>query len=160
MIIPQGTPLKQILRSMVDGFEKLDLKNGKRMLPIERFVLECGTAYPGRKRPRGVRKMRDRQCFKNATELSLSRPDLTYVEGIGLHIIPCHHAWCVDAEGLVVDPTWRYPEKSEYMGVPIPAKTLCEELMRNMVYGVFALKDYSYNTRLMDAIRKQKETKT
>jgi hypothetical protein len=58
------------------------------------------------------------QCFANAQRLALLHPQLTYVEGYAMSVIPLHHGWCVDAEGRVVDPTWS-DEPREYFGVPI-----------------------------------------
>jgi hypothetical protein len=59
-------------------------------------------------------------CFENSASLSRT-PGMTYVEGSALVAVPrllaIHHAWCVDAEGLVHEPTWRTVGLA-YFGVP------------------------------------------
>jgi hypothetical protein len=49
------------------------------------------------------------QCFRNALMRSLADRTLTYCEGYALHLIPTHHAWCVDAAGHVIETTWADP---------------------------------------------------
>lgn len=83
----------------------------------EDFVLRHGRSYTPARLPQRIRRMTIKQCFANCTRLALRHEDLTYVEGFALNIIPVHHAWCIDADGNVVDPTWEYGEHLEYFGV-------------------------------------------
>jgi hypothetical protein len=96
--------------------------------PVYEFLLLHGQEFQGTKwtkfRGRGYRKMTPRQCFLNAWMMSLIFNELTYYEGFAYSgLITVHHAWCIDSEGLVVDPTWRaknykLPEiEWEYFGV-------------------------------------------
>lgn len=105
------------------------------MCPLERFILECGTNFQGAKRPKGLRKQQDKMCFRNATRLSLERK-LRYVEGFATSLIPTFHAWCLAEDGTVIDPTWRYPERSAYRGFVIPRATLLKQLVKTKCYGV------------------------
>jgi hypothetical protein len=64
---------------------------------------------------------RPRECFRNAATLALRKPDIyMYVEGyavnrwIAMHTVA--HAWCINSDNFVVDPTW--DEGTEYFGVP------------------------------------------
>ena len=120
--------LIQYLKQMVDFFEA-------PMCPLERFILECGQDFKPAKRPKGLRKMTDKQCYRNATVLSRER-GLHYAEGFAASIIPVLHAWCVDDNGTVIDPTWRHPETAAYRGFIIPQEILAREILRNGYYGV------------------------
>lgn len=64
-------------------------------------------------------------CYDNAYWLATrSKGALRYVEGFATRYITCDHAWCIDADGTVVDPTWAELEgeikPSAYFGVVIP----------------------------------------
>lgn len=122
--------LRRYLEQMADFFKP-------PMCPLERFILEYGTDYQGAKRPKGVRKHANKQCFKNATHLHLSS-EMPYVEGFAIHerLIPMFHAWCINSNGEVVDPTWRWPERSVYRGVIIPHEMLLKSILTKKVYGV------------------------
>lgn len=110
------------------------------MCPIERLILEFGKDYIPKKRPKGIKKQQNRECFRNATNLVLDNSDLEYVEGYAIHdgLIPLQHAWTVNKQDEVVDPTWSNPELSEYRGVVISRDILIAEMLRTHFYGVLA----------------------
>lgn len=66
-------------------------------------------------RPRGPEQM----CYANASSYSETY-NLTYVEGYGLTTIgyTFAHAWCVDDQGHVHDPTWPDGTGMAYLGIP------------------------------------------
>jgi hypothetical protein len=107
--------------------------------PLVSFMLANGRDYQtGPKTfagPRGTPKL----CFQNAALLALSNRALTYVEGkIACHGVPLDHAWCVDADGLVVDPTVDNSDGqvTNYFGVPFRTDYLVKAMLKNKVYGL------------------------
>jgi hypothetical protein len=88
------------------------------------------------------RKMAARQCFRNAWLMSTNRPGLTYVEGWATSTlgVPVEHAWCVDSEGTIYDPTWYgkdRPKGTQYFGVPLHRDAVTSVLLETRFYGVF-----------------------
>lgn len=107
---------------------------------LQRFVLGNGTVYAPAPLPSNIMKRPMKQCFRNAAKLADEpRLDLTYVEGLAIagDTIPLlvHHAWCVTADGTVVDPTWRRPDISAYMGVPFDSTEKNRLLVIQGYYG-------------------------
>lgn len=83
-----------------------------------------------------------KECFANAAMLA-HRHGLPYVEGHCLSRIgiPILHAFCLDEEGRVVDPTWRDPADCLYHGVKLQAaKVLHHHIACG--YHVSMLDDY------------------
>lgn len=122
---------------------------------IEKFVLDFGQYWVGKKRPPHIKKGRDKECFKNALDLSLIHPGYQYVEGIASNIIPTHHAWCIDSDGDIVDPTWANPEDCFYAGVAIPRDIALTEIIRNKTYGLFVIDNWRINIKFMEKWRQK-----
>ena len=87
--------------------------------PAGRYVLEHGEWFRAGPRPRDVRQMAARACYRNAV-LVAARRGLDYVEGFAARAAPPHmvvqHAWAATSDGTVVDPTWDPPGRL-YFGV-------------------------------------------
>ena len=74
---------------------------------LEHFTLMHGAAWTPAELPLDIPVGEARMCFKNAFELVMGDPRrYHYVEGYASGYIPVHHAWAVDQQGRVVDPTW------------------------------------------------------
>lgn len=89
--------------------------------------------------PQGIRKMQRGQCYRNAGTLHLERPHWTYCEGLacpeGLGV-PMGHAWLLDENGQVVDPTWG--QGGAYLGVPFES-AYCTQMWADTGYwGLWA----------------------
>ncbi len=111
-------------------------QEGMRHSSFAGFVLEAGRAFKiPEKRidcPRGIIK----QCFANAGRLAMSDPDLIYCEGFALgRVIPVHHAWCVDIDGNVIEPTWR-EVGGDYYGIPFDSDFLNDTVARTGHWGL------------------------
>jgi hypothetical protein len=108
------------------------------------FLLKHGRDYPIGPHSYALPRMVQKQCYQNATLLTLDFPHLTYVEGkISCHGVPLDHAWCIDEEGVVVDPTIDNSDGhiTDYFGVPFRTDYLHRAVTRNRVYGLL---DYYY----------------
>jgi len=83
----------------------------------EAYVLAKGQLWhrQGWTLPDRVKLMTPKHCFDNAYRLATRRKGLRYVEGYyATSILPLPHAWCVDADGRVIDPTWRRLDQPPY----------------------------------------------
>jgi hypothetical protein len=66
-----------------------------------------------------------KQCFDNVTQVLISRTtdgdtSVRYAEGYAMDAelpIPMQHAWLVDADNKVIDPTWRKAANNLYYGI-------------------------------------------
>lgn len=105
---------------------------------VRDFMLKFGKDFPigpdTFSGPRGTPK----ECYRNAAMLAIEDPTLTYVEGKVAAIIPIDHAWCVDADGVVVDPTLNNDDGrvTGYYGVAFPTPYLKRAIFKNKVFGL------------------------
>ncbi len=106
---------------------------------VAHLVLRYGVERPGAPLQRGVKRMRAKECFRNATLTALGG-SMDYCEGYAIRPmlgIPIHHAWCVDASGAVIDPTWDDAEECFYLGVSVEANRAASICARTGFYGLF-----------------------
>ena len=97
-------------------------------------VLERGVSYPPPKSgelPADIRPGQAKMCYNNAfMTAAASDGKYVYVEGYAADPnfgLPVQHAWVVDGDGSVYDPTWSeangIPPGSAYVGVEVDANT-------------------------------------
>jgi hypothetical protein len=107
---------------------------------VMRFLLEEGRDYPTGPETYAGPRAKAQACFTNATELALTKRGLTYVEGkIACHGVPIDHAWCIDTNGVVVDPTITDNHDGhvgEYFGVPFRLAYVMTAARINGFHGV------------------------
>jgi hypothetical protein len=80
-----------------------------------------------------------KECFQNAQTLATTYPDLRYAEGWAFFgtPLPVLHAWCLDARGLVVDPTWACSSREatrRYFGIVIDTDYMLKRIMKTQVH--------------------------
>ena len=111
----------------INGYSCMDdfvLRNGAPML-------RC----PRRQWPRYMSQGDPGCCYRNAAVLALADEDLIYCEGYALGIIPLMHAWVIDAQGRVIDNTWKRPG-TDYYGVAISTEYLRKQILKLETYGL------------------------
>ncbi len=75
----------------------------------EELVAKTGTVWHANLWDMTIEEMEPGHCFLNAFMLTQIDRRLRYVEGWALTEfgLPAHHAWVVDPDGRVQDPTWK-----------------------------------------------------
>ena len=104
---------------------------------VEEWLMGCPFARFWKLGGSATAPMPRKQCFKNAFALANSNPNvLAYVEGLALTSgIPLHHAWCVDRDGNVIEPTWRPDLGQAYFGVALDIDALRAHVLAKGTYG-------------------------
>ncbi len=121
---------------------------------MQRFILKHGLPFTEHTK---VELGTQKECFKNAATLALSSPSYRYYEGYILRAelpLLIHHAWCVNGEAKIADPTLRDSSNTEYYGAEFDHKILLDELLRNKVYGLLDT-GVSINVRLIKKLDPQ-----
>jgi hypothetical protein len=97
-------------------------------------LTEFGRIYKAiSERPRWLAHGKPKSCFLNATAIVLVRDDVAYVEGYALDPnipIPLQHAWLVDSNGRVIDPTWADNKGHVYYGIAFKRDFLADALSK------------------------------
>lgn len=130
--------LKKYLESMNGFYANVIKTKDRQYSSMYDFVLKNGVeckpqVFPYQKFECAPRTKRE--CFRNAWILA-EWFDLIYVEGYANSIIPVIHAWCVDEELNVYDPTWDDPEKASYFGVLFSNRYVGNTIFERCKYGV------------------------
>lgn len=124
--------IRQAIAAYVSDWERMG-----HPMPMHRFILRNGFVHKAA--PLKGPQMEKKECFKNAAEFVAMKRNVRYAEGfatrpdIGMLI---HHAWAIDDDDQVIDPTWDRPEECFYMGIVLTSGEVWSELRRNDFYGV------------------------
>jgi hypothetical protein len=142
--IGQGSPLVTSIALASMQLRKLNRNIPKefRYRSREEFFLKHGRLYHPRKFPAKYRLLKGppKACLYNALLLAFIY-ELDYVEGYAMHADvrldhPVEHAWCVDAKGNVIDPTWHEKVGREYFGVAMDRLVLTEQHQKGEPFGL------------------------
>lgn len=125
------------MSNLRDHFEAMQKAFGDKNL-YNRFFLAHAHTYPIGPNTYAGPRQEQNNCYGNATTLALEDRSLTYVEGkLEMMGMPFDHAWCIDADGVVVDPTIERTEThGEYFGVPFKTDYVARAIVRNGIYGL------------------------
>lgn len=102
---------------------------------FEEFVLKNGREFSNHQKKK-IKRGKMKECFRNAFHYACDF-DLIYVEGFATFsglALPVLHAWCVDKEGNVFDPTWK--EGDEYYGVPFEMDYVRKTILQRKKFGI------------------------
>ncbi len=108
---------------------------------IEAFVLEHGHIMKSKPLPSNVDAGEMKMCFKNAHETAVLH-GYDYVEGFAVSFIPVLHAWCVDNDNNVIDPTWE--DGKAYYGVVFPLSYVSKTIVKRKAWGVLDAWDIGF----------------
>lgn len=138
---------------------ELHSRNGRDDLPkyvsVEEFTFANGKPFgENHALHPDIKRGELKQCFTNASiQFMHLGGEFVYVEGIacGKELgFPVHHAWLVDEDGTVYDPTWEYgPGEALYYGVPFADDYMFETMRREEYYGVLAPSGF-FNKKLFE----------
>lgn len=109
-------------------------------LPLADYLRRNGKRWLGSALPPDIEKAPQKQCFRNAWQLSLSH-GLPYCEGYGWDIelgaLPFLHAWNIcPASGRVIDATWAIGSRAVYLGIELSPKQLKKIIDLTECFGV------------------------
>jgi hypothetical protein len=125
-----------VLAHQLEVYAGTFLVPGRRYGTLVELVLDLGTWHTAAPLPAELQSWRgpDGACYINSARLADAMPSLRYVEGFanpGLaHSLPLEHAWCVDEQDVVHDPTWEVNGDCAYLGVPLRPGFRAEALQR------------------------------
>lgn len=114
-----------------------ELQQGKGMGAI---VAAHGQAYHFDKETFKGSDKTMHMCYQEAGRAAMNNHNLTYVEGyVSVHGVPIEHAWTVDVQGKVHDPTLKDGKGIlGYFGVPLRTDYVTKTAMRTKVWGIFS----------------------
>ena len=103
---------------------------------LDAFLLDSGLLWDDTAEPDASARGPLGECYQNAWHLAEER-GWEYVEGYATTTelgIPLMHAWCINEDGDVVDPTW--DDGENYFGVVIPVNIARSVMAETEHYGV------------------------
>jgi hypothetical protein len=131
--------------NQVYGMRKNSKPKGFKYAGMEDMVLKHGQFFEppkkGDKLPKGCQKGEAKDCYRNSMNNMMMNPDdYTYVEGYATIDIMSgfgiSHAWLVDKEGNVIDPTWEPGVGTSYFGIKLNKDFVLDTILRTEMAGV------------------------
>lgn len=123
---------------MMGGMVEMNARPGMRYQQgYYGLVRDAGRLWDPQPLPSKYKRMTVKECFSNALHLALDDEDLTYVEGYAQSpMIPTSHAWVIDRNGEVIDPTWDTPESNGYFGIAFDTEFALRLVDQQGYYGL------------------------
>lgn len=124
--------IKTYLKQSIEIVKRGNFKKLGGYYNMEEFVYRNGRLF--KIKPHNIKRGPMKECYRNAALLSIQDPKYYYVEGYAMGIIPAMHAWCIDKDKNVIDPTW--PDGREYFGVVFKESYLFKHMEKYKRYGL------------------------
>ena len=93
------------------------------LISFEELILDRGVEMKYAPLPDNIERGIPKGCYYNCLQLLRKHPEFTYCEGYAQSEdlpLPLFHAWLVDGNGNVIDPTW--DKGDAYLGIPFNTK--------------------------------------
>lgn len=101
------------------------------------LIIEYGREYHVTDRTFEGKRGTPQSCYANAGRLALEGDGLTYVEGyVTFAGIPIEHAWVIDGDGNVIEPTLKPEGVVGYYGVAFDTNFLRLTVLRTKMWGI------------------------
>ncbi|TAU07807.1 hypothetical protein ELI55_24615 [Rhizobium ruizarguesonis] len=137
------TALDPYLEQLV-AFIRMNAEMERGFGPAGALLRYGKTFEPAGTNPAWFTRRPAKQCFDNVTQVLISRlaacdTGVRYAEGYAMDAelpIPMQHAWLVDADNKVIDPTWRDVADNLYFGIVFETKFFLDLLRTNKSAGI------------------------
>ncbi|MDJ0718464.1 MAG: hypothetical protein QNJ54_30270 [Prochloraceae cyanobacterium] len=116
--------LKQYLQQHADLIKKINYQPDWKYQSFEELILKIGVDLKAIDLPEDIELGMPKSCYWNCQQIIKKQPDLIYCEGYALIKevpLPFKHAWLINSDKKVIDPTWETPGL-EYIGIPFNNK--------------------------------------
>lgn len=139
------------LNTQADLIDNLNESCLFRYKSIQRLILGFGKPFL-KKAKQTILSGEPKQCFKNCYQALWQHPEFSYCEGFAIQDdipIALSHAWLVNDNMEVVDPTWTKKASAEvaYFGVVFSRRFVMETAAKTNCYGILD-SDYSNQHQL------------
>jgi hypothetical protein len=146
---------QSILIEYLKNYIELIKTLNRNILSIEEFIYENGKEFTEIVEVNKKYFGKMKECYKNALLLSVEEQDLFYCEGFATFRtlpLPLLHAWCVDKNRKVYDPTWT--DGTEYYGVSFDREFVFARILKNK--GGSIIDDWKHHWPLLSGKEKRK----
>ncbi len=129
----------EFLTQQADLIDSIYKKSTTPRKSSQRLILENGLPFLTTIKPSPF-KGEPKSCYQNCTSALLKYPELNYCEGFAISnevSIIIAHAWLVDCNSFVVDPTWNENfTDCIYFGVVFTEDFVREIALKTKCYGI------------------------
>jgi len=116
----------------------------------EALVLDYGIIFNKQIKPSSI-KGKPSLYYQNCYEIMCDNPDLHYCEGFAVHEklpLPLTHAWLINNESEVIDPTWLDRGETAYLGVVFNKSFITKRLIQTQSFAVIE-SDYKQDYKML-----------